>query len=212
MRVMWYSATSLLLSNSSGTLPAASRLLLYGFLLSLVSACGGVVGGSNFIVTDEVDVNPSVRAEFEKGVKLLEQKKYEDGIRVLKRVALSSENSIAPHINLGIAYMKINELEKAEASLKKALTLNSAHPAANNEMAMVYRKTGRFAEARETYERILERYPGFYPARRNLGILCDLYIKDYRCAMANYEIYSRADPDDKSVRMWIADLEQRMKK
>jgi tetratricopeptide (TPR) repeat protein len=130
----------------------------------------------------------------------------------LNRVVERSEKSVAPYINLGIAYRKTNDLKRAEVSLDKALKLNPNHPAANNEMGMVYRKIGKFSEARRTYERVLERFPKFYPARKNLGILCDLYINDLRCAMANYEIYNKADPGDKSVVMWIADLRKRMGK
>lgn len=193
---------------------AMKNSLLLLVLPGLVSACattssGGGSGG-NFEIHDEVDVKPSVKADFEKAVMLLQKEEYERGIRLLSRVAERSEKSIAPYINLGIAYRKTGEIEKAEESLGKALALNPVHPAANNELALVYRKMGKFSEARRTYERILERFPDFFPARKNLGILCDLYINDLPCAMANYDIYIKADPGDKAVSMWIADLKKRM--
>jgi Flp pilus assembly protein TadD len=185
-------------------------LVVFGYLLS---ACAGSAGGGgNFVIRDDVDVRPGVQADFDKAVMLLQKEEYERGIRLLNRVVERSEKSITPYINLGIAYRKTGDIKRAEESLNKALKLNPVHPAANNEMGMVYRKTGRFSEARRTYERVLERFPNFYPARKNLGILCDLYINDLRCAMANYEIYNKADPGDKSVVMWIADLRKRMGK
>jgi len=165
---------------------------------------------TNFVIPDDVPVRPEVKADFEKAVKLLQEKDYERGIRLLNRVTERSEKSIAPYINLGIAYRITGEMNLAENSLNKALAINSIHPAANNEMGIVYRKTGRFAEARRIYERILERFTSYMPARKNLGILCDLYINDLSCAMANYEIYNKADPGDKNVVMWIADLRIRM--
>lgn len=188
-----------------------TRSVWFAVLGYLLLACAAGPGGSgSFDVRDNVDVRPEVRADFEKAVMLLQKEEYERGIRLLNRVVERSEKSITPYINLGIAYRKIGDMKQAEESLNKALKLNPVHPAANNEMGMVYRKTGKFAEARRTYERILERFPDFYPARKNLGILCDLYINDFRCAMANYEIYHKADPGDKSVVMWIADLRKRM--
>lgn len=165
---------------------------------------------SNFIIRDNVEVRPEVKTDYHKAVKLLQNKDYERGIRLMNRVAERSEMSITPHINLGIAYRITGDMKRAEKSLSKALEINSIHPSANNEMGIVYRKTGRFSEARRTYERILERFTSFLPARKNLGILCDLYINDLNCAMANYEIYLKADPGDKSVVMWIADLRIRM--
>jgi len=73
----------------------------------------------------------------------------------------------------------------------------------------VYRKTGRFAEARSSYERALAIYPGYHFARRNLAILCDLYLADLDCALANYEAYMATVPGDDEASMWIADIRNR---
>lgn len=207
-----------ILANMKAFFTIINRILCVSFIAYFLSACATGSGGdvikanasSNFFVRDDATVRPEVKVDFEKAVKLLQEKDYERGIRLLNRVSERSEMSITPHINLGIAYRITGDMKAAEKSLSKALEINPTHPAANNEMAVVYRKTGRFAEARRTYERILERFTAFLPARKNLGILCDLYIHDLSCAMANYEIYNKADPGDKNVVMWIADLRIRM--
>jgi tetratricopeptide (TPR) repeat protein len=101
-------------------------------------------------------------------------------------------------------------LEEAAEHLKTALTLVPEHPVASNEYGLLLRKMGRFAEARGIYEKTLTAFPDYLPARRNLGILCDLYFQDLACALAQYEIYSAAIAGDEQVKMWVADLRARL--
>lgn len=205
--------------NSQGTakrrFAVVQRIARIVILGSMLTACATGPAKSttySIVIRDDIDVAGDVRADFDKAVRLLESGEYDRGIRLLNRVAERSENSVVTHINLGIAYRKTGDMQQAEKSLSKALKLSPNHPAASNELALVYRKMGDFAKARRTYERILETFPTFYPARKNLGILCDLYINDLKCAMANYEIYNKVNPGDKTVALWIADLNSRMGK
>jgi Flp pilus assembly protein TadD len=162
-----------------------------------------------FVITEEVRVSAEVRADFEQAVQLLEQERYQQGIALLVKVTERAPEATAAHIDLGIAYRKTGELEKAEASIQQALQLNPRHPVAHNELGMLYRRTGRFQEARMHYEQALSVYPAFHYARRNLAVLCDIYLADPQCALQNYQLYTEAVPDDEEATMWIADLRNR---
>lgn len=158
---------------------------------------------------ENLKLDPAVRADFDAALELLNAGKYERGIELLTRVTQQAPRSTAPYINLAIAQQSTGKLDAAEENLKKALAIDPNHPVANNEYGILYRRTGRFAEARKTYERVIDRYPAFIPARKNLAILCDLYVKDFDCALKNYQIVSDASPNDKAVQTWIADVKAR---
>jgi tetratricopeptide (TPR) repeat protein len=161
---------------------------------------------NGFAITETVHVGGRIRSDFERANRAFEEGETEKGIALLIEIAETAPELSAAHINLGIAYQLIEDFESAETSLLKALEEYPRHPVALNELGIVYRRTGRFEKARESYESALALYPDFHFARKNLAILCDLYLLDSECALEHYEVYSAAVPGDEAAEIWIADL------
>jgi len=168
-----------------------------------------VVDPMTFTITEQTRIGGEARSQYDAALRLLEQERYREGIAAMLEVAQKAPDVTAPHINLGIAYERMGDFERAEASFKKALELNPSHPVVHDELGLLYRQTGRFAAARASYEKALEIHSGFHFAHRNLAILCDVYLNDVPCALAHYEAYGRAEPEDEEVQKWIADLRSR---
>lgn len=161
-------------------------------------------------ISENFGVDPEIRGEFNQAVNFMSQENYAEAIKLLKAVAGKTSKFSAPYINLGIAYSRTGDTEKAEENFKSALEINKLHPVAINELGLIYRKTGRYVEARKLYEDLLSMYPDFLPARKNLGVLCDIYIQDLNCALEQYEEYLKGIPEDEKVKIWVADVKSRM--
>lgn len=163
-----------------------------------------------FTITEEEKIGSDIRLDYDQALILLEQGRHDQGVALLEAVAEAAPYLSAPRIDLGVAHHRAGNLDAAETNLRLALESNPNHPSAHNELGIVYRKTGRFAEARRSYEAALEIYPGYHYARRNLAILCDLYLADLSCALRNYEAYMATVPSDDEASMWIADIRYRL--
>jgi tetratricopeptide (TPR) repeat protein len=190
--------------------------------LSLFSACVNSKGPApsriehapdgGFTITQQVRVGVGVRSDFDAALQMIEQEEYEQGIERLIEVTERAPQLASAHINLGIAHRRVEDWESAAASIERALELSPRHPVAHNELGMVLRRQGRFEAARASYEQALAVAPDFHFARRNLAILCDLFLADPACALEHYERYAQAFPEDETVAMWIADLQNRAAK
>lgn len=163
-----------------------------------------------FTITEEARISGDVQADYETALALFAEQRYDEGVKILEAVVEEAPYLTAPRIDLGIARRRAGDLDAARDSLLKAIELSPEHPVALNELGIVYRKLGRFAEARQSYEAALAVYPGYHYARRNLAILCDLYLADLDCALQNYEAYMTTVPGDDQADIWIADIRQRI--
>jgi Flp pilus assembly protein TadD len=163
-----------------------------------------------FTITEAKPVNDRAHTQYSEAIAQLEGGNHASGIAMLKRIAEAAPNAAAPRIDLGIAEHEAGNLEAAEKHLLEALVLSPDHPVVHNELGIVYRKTGRFTEARNAYETALSIFPGYHHARRNLGVLCDLYLGDLNCALDAYNAYMATVPGDPEATMWIADIRNRL--
>jgi tetratricopeptide (TPR) repeat protein len=169
-----------------------------------------VLDGAGFTLAAGARVSPEVRERYLAGVAYLEQGFYERGVAELRAVTEEAPALANPFVDLGVAYGRVGDLERAAASLEQAVAVGAEHPIALNELALIRRQQGRFAEARAGYEKALALYPDFHLANKNLAILCDLYQRDYGCALQHYRAYHALVPDDTQAEIWIADIEGRV--
>ena len=74
----------------------------------------------------------------------------------------------------------------------------------------MYRRTGRFADAEQAYQRAVAADPAYASAYRNLGVLYDLYLQSPERALPMYLRYQELSGGaDKQVAEWIKDVSRR---
>ena len=205
------------------TIKVGRAALIIG-ALALVTACNTtpskqaeatparieVTEAIGFTITEEARISGDVRSDYDRALDLIGRGQVEEGIELLETVADNSPQLSAPRIDLAIAYHNRGDLDAAESHLMTALEVNPNHPIANNELGIIYRKKARFAEARRSYEAALAVYPGYHYARRNLAVLCDLYLNDLGCARENYEAYMATVHSDEEASLWLRNVRFRM--
>lgn len=157
-----------------------------------------------------IHVDKDVQKRFDQAVQLLRAGEVDAAIPVLESVLEREQRLAAPYVNLALAYRQKGNDKQVQQNLMKALAIDSTQPQANNQLGLLYRKQGKFEQAREAYHAALEAHPEYLPAIRNLGILCDIYLRDPDCALEQYEKLQQKMPEDKTIKIWIADLKARM--
>ena len=179
-------------------------------LLTLIYGCATQPGTSSAKKSQDMAVSSDVQKTFDQALQLLQQEQYDDAITLLNTVVEREKRLTAPYINLAMAYRQKGDDKQAEENLLKALAIDNTQPVASNELGIIYRKQGRFTDAKKVYVTALSEYPDYLPVIKNLGILCDIYMRDPQCALEQFEKYQQQVPDDKTIKIWIADLKARI--
>ena len=203
-------------SRPKRSIAARAACALLG--LSAAVACTGPGAGrpprvevseSGFTLTETSRIGPGARVAFSAARDDLEAGRLDAGIERLRDLTESDPHLTLAHLGLGMALRERGDLEAARTSLDRAAELSPRHPAVLNELGMLQRRQGQFEQARRSYEAALALHPTFHHARRNLAILCDLFLVDLECALEHYQRYAESMPDDADVAIWIADLRNR---
>lgn len=114
-----------------------------------------------------------------------------------------------PYVNLAILHRKAGKLADAEAVLRSGGERAAPSALLWTELGVTLRQAGKFAAAREAYEKAIAIDRNYAAAHRNLGVLLDLYLNDPVNAQTAFETYKSLTGEDKPVSGWIAELRQR---
>jgi tetratricopeptide (TPR) repeat protein len=148
-------------------------------------------------------------SQFNQALALLAAGKNQDAELELKTLALGFPDYPAPHVNLGLLYLRNGQLPDAEKEFKAAVE-RGPEPRALDGLGLVYRRTGRFPDAEKSYQAAIAADPTYAAAYRNLGVFYDLYLQSPERALPVYQKYQELSGGaDKQVAEWIKDVTRR---
>lgn len=196
-----------------------SRRRCAGVALALLAAvlagCGGAgtrPGAEAAAVAAGPD--PAAVGRYEEALAALEagdEARAEAGFQAL---AEAHPDYAGPLVNLAVIRARRNEVAPAAALLEQAVAVCTNCAAPWNELGVLQRRQGRFAEAEQSYLKAVAADPGYANAYFNLGVLYELYLQRPELALDQYARFREleaADPAGADVDKWIADLERRAK-
>ena len=185
-------------------------------LCAFVAACGGAPATKPDATSasEVVSVVPEqVAQEYANAQTLMSVEDYEGAAQILEPLALSATEYPAVATTLAIAWRHLERDDDALATLQSALTVHDGYAPGWNEVGILHREAGRFADAEAAYLKAVTVSPEYALAHFNLGILLDLYLGQHARALEHYQTYQSLVPDeDKQVKRWIADISRRIER
>lgn len=131
----------------------------------------------------------------------------------LERFSADHPGLAGPLLNLGLARAKAGDEVAAQDYFQRAAAVCTRCGPAWNELGVLGRRQGRFADAEQAYLRAIELQPDYAAAYYNLAVLYELYLPRPELALQNYERYLElggADAGSGDVEKWVADLRRRV--
>ena len=193
-----------------------SRVIGVATVLSLATLGGcGTFGSKNYSVSGADGKSYPVAAtnRYSRALGYMDAGDDVQAVREFESFGTQYPEYSGPLVNLGILYSRNGRPDAAMAALERAIKICRTCAAANNELGILQRQQGRFADAEQSYLRAIEADPGYRLAYFNLGVLHDLYNGRPDLALEFYGRYLEHEQDPESrklVEMWVADLTRRM--
>lgn len=135
---------------------------------------------------------------------LLTHEKYEQAAEVLQRAIdenLTEAGNPLLHYQLSGVLEMAGKTDKALKVARQAASMREDVPALDSRVAWIYYHAGRYEEAIEEYEKLIDKYDGTEAAKRARLVLSAIYVTTKEIAKAEEQLEQVLDeyPDDPSA-------------
>lgn len=159
------------------------------------------------------EVSDDVARDFANAQTLMSVEDYDGALQILEPLTRYNPQYPGAAVTMAVALRQLERKDDALALLETTLVSHDGYAPGWNEVGILHRESGRFADAEAAYLKAVTVNPDYGLAHYNLGILLDLYLGRHEQALAHYQRYQELTPDaDKQVDRWIADISRRIER
>ncbi len=108
----------------------------------------------------------------------IKQKKFDQGVTILKKIVVNNPTFVPALSNLGIAYQHLNKFDESIDIFMQCIKINKEQPNVYNNLGFILNKKKCFKEAIQYLKKAIKYRPDFPEANYNLGI-SNFYLKKY---------------------------------
>jgi Flp pilus assembly protein TadD len=182
----------------------------------LLNGCTGGAAkpdGPATVRAPAASVSAGMQGEFKRAVELMQAGKHSEAVPLLEGIVGKNDQLPGVQLNLAIASINVGGkeyYEKAEKALLRAMQIDSREPVTYNQLGLLYRRTGRFEESKKAYRQAIALDSDYTMPYLNMGILCDIYLQDFTCAIEFFEKYKLLAPARaEQTEGWLTDIRRR---
>jgi len=186
-----------------------TRIFCVVFCVSAIAACA-VQSANN---KEQIGASGAVEGpkDYNEAIIAAKQGKVDRAIILLEKVTQNNPEYAVAFTDLGLQYLRKDNLQAADMAFENAIILNSSDFVAYNHRGVIKRKQGDFVSAKKMYLAAIDQNSDYANAHLNLAVLYDIYLYELNQAMSHYKKYqSLTNNGDKLVGKWIIDLERRI--
>jgi len=197
-----------------------SRLVMVGLFLLLLQACAGKPKVQPLALPEPKPeqlqapiLSPDQLARYQMAIDKLSQNKLNEAEQLLAALLLEVPRLAGASVNLGLIAQQREDQSSAETYFEQALEANPYQTQALIATAQIYQDNGEFRLAEANLKRALEKKPDNALAHYNLGVLYELYLREYGLAVQHYGRYvelAKGGEDIETVKRWMKLLERKL--
>ncbi|MBI3187613.1 MAG: tetratricopeptide repeat protein [Gammaproteobacteria bacterium] len=162
--------------------------------------------------TGTASISENERNNYRNAITALNNNKLDLAENILKEILNERKDLAGPWANLGLVYLKKNDITQATKALQQALLLNPNQPYALNLMGLIEYNQGNVQKATEYYAAAVANKPDYANAHYNLALVYDIFYQDIPKAVEHYKQYMELTKhEDKETGMWLEQLASSLK-
>ena len=193
------------------------RLSFPPALSTLLAACTPAIQSdraakTESMQTDTASITESERNDYRNAITALNSNNLDLAENILKEILHARQDLAGPWANLGLVYLKKNNIPEASKALQHALQLNPKQAYALNLMGLIEYNQGNVKKAIEYYEAAILNKQDYANAHYNLALVYDIFYQDIPKAVEHYQRYTElTNHQDKETEVWLQQLSSSLK-